>query len=497
MGRNDIDVNKTTPVDPDGTPPGPGDAYLDWAATAAEMLQYTGWGAVNGLTSSAAIFQYFKAHFNDYPGLASAGLDWWFDGQNDLAGVQGASQVTSAGGDFYPGLIDANYVLQQTNTASTMTSLDQYLRAATCCPVALLDTPPALDSSRCGDSPSIRTIQTTTPACTSPTELQPTNPSTGAPQLSFYAVNLYQVNNVLYWGLPNYSGSNPWLILNATALLSKTPGVAQPVVSTDIGINVVNNASPTILNNVVANLGTGIQVDATSATTVVGCTAYQGNTTTLTGVNNVTNNTFPMYLQPGDPLFVDAAAGNFYPAEGSSIIDSAEDSLDDRPNMITVRTPLGIPPSPILAPDRDMFGQLRSDDPSVSPPPGQGETTYKDRGAIDRVDFDGPTAALADPVDNDNAGMDRNPALNEVTIAMVGATAFPDFAVQLDDAGAGIADNTVTADTVEVFQNGNLLTSGRDYFFSYDSDESYHYAAAGHRRLGARQHVYDHFDRRH
>jgi len=30
-----------------------------------------------------------------------------------------------------------------------------------------------------------------------------------------------------------------------------------------------------------------------------------------------------MYLTASDPLFVDAAAGNFYPAEGSPIIDSA------------------------------------------------------------------------------------------------------------------------------------------------------------------------------
>ena len=108
-----------------------------------------------------------------------------------------------------------------------------------------------------------------------------------------------------------------------------------------IGINVGPNASPTLLNNVVANLDVGIQVDPTSSTTVVGTTAYQENGTNTVGVNNVTNNTFPMYLQPTDPLFVDAAAGDFYPAEGSRIIDSSLDSLPDRANMITVRAAAG------------------------------------------------------------------------------------------------------------------------------------------------------------
>ena len=144
-----------------------------------------------------------------------------------------------------------------------------------------------------------------------------------------------------------------------------------------------------------------------------------------------------------------------------------------------------------------MFGQLRIDDPSVSPPPGQGFSTYKDRGAIDRVDFEGPTAALADPVDNDDAGIDRNPAPNEVTIAMVGATAFPQFAIQLDDAGAGIADDTVTADTVQVLQDGTVLTSGRDYFFSYDSTNHTITLLPAAGVWAPDQHVYDQFDHRH
>ena len=162
----------------------------------------------------------------------------------------------------------------------------------------------------------------------------------------------------------------------------------------------------------------------------------------------------------------DAAAGNFYPAAGSRIIDSSLDSLPDRPNMITVRQPLGIPLSPILR-SLDLFGQLRSDDPSVSPPSGFDTNTFKDRGAVDRVDFAPPTASLISPLDNES-GVDLNSALNDVTVAIVRDVSYPSFTVQLTDVGAGIANSTVTSDTVQVFQDGVLLTPDKDYFFSYN-----------------------------
>ncbi len=110
------------------------------------------------------------------------------------------------------------------------------------------------------------------------------------------------------------------------------------------------------------------------------------------------------------------------------------------------------------------------DDPSVSPPFGFGQNTYKDRGAIDRVDFDGPTGFLFAPVDNDAAGIDRNPAAFEVTVAVVGDQTYPEFIIHLQDEGARIADYTVTADTVRVTRDGRELTEGRDYTFNYQDN---------------------------
>ena len=230
------------------------------------------------------------------------------------------------------------------------------------------------------------------------------------------------------------------------------------------GIQVLDNASPTLLNNIVAGLATGINVAADSNSTVVGGTVYQSNTTNTAGTGV---GSFPLVLGPTAPLFVDAANGNFYLQQGSLAIDSSINSLGDRPEMTTVRDPLGIPPSSILAPDTDLLGQTRADDPKVPPPPGLGSNVFKDRGAIDRIDFAAPIAQLTNPLDNDSSGHDRDPANNDVIIA---GEIVSYFAVQLVDYnGIGIDDNTVTTGTVQLWRNGVLLTDGLDYLFTYDS----------------------------
>lgn len=238
-----------------------------------------------------------------------------------------------------------------------------------------------------------------------------------------------------------------------------------------VGIQVTENASPTLLNNIVANLETGVSVDGTSGSTVLGGMLYQGNTTNTQGVGL---GQFPLVLGPNDPLFVNAAAGNFYLEEFSQAIDSSVDTLPDRNNYVNYISPLGIAVSPILSPDRDVTGQLRVDDPSVAPPAGFGQNVFKDRGALDRVDFGGPTASLITPRDNDANGLDENPADHDVTI---GGVPFPKFSIQLADgidpfeaqAGTGIDDTTVTPNTVTLTKDGVLLVQGIDYIFNYDA----------------------------
>jgi hypothetical protein len=237
----------------------------------------------------------------------------------------------------------------------------------------------------------------------------------------------------------------------------------------DVGILVELNASPTLLNNILAKLETGINVDASSGTTVLGGTLFQDNLTNA----NVDLGDFPILLRKGDPLFVNPDFGNFYLQAGSRAIDSSIDSLEDRPTLVTVKDSIGAPVSPILVPDVDVDGQLRVDDPSIEPPTGVGENVFKDRGALDRADFLGPNAVLLTPRDNDGDGIDVDPRQTRVVIFGT----LPRFTIQLADGndtsspldGTGADDTKVTSDTVTVTQDGAVLQEGVDYTFDYET----------------------------
>ncbi len=237
-----------------------------------------------------------------------------------------------------------------------------------------------------------------------------------------------------------------------------------------VGVQVEQNVSPTILNNIVANFTIGISVDATSQSTVVGGNVYQTNTAN----SNVGLGDFPIVLGPSEALFVNRDEGNFNLAAGSKAIDSSIDSLRDRPALVFVSQPLGVAVSPILAPAMDVTGQLRVDDPSVDTPSGLGSNVFKDRGALDRADFLGPTAALLNPLDNDANGSDLNPTL---TVVQTNNSSIRSFDLQLNDgvtetgrqAGTGVANGTVTRDAVRISRDGVQLLEGIDYIFSYDA----------------------------
>ena len=224
------------------------------------------------------------------------------------------------------------------------------------------------------------------------------------------------------------------------------------------GITVEQNASPTLLNNIVANTDNGILVDSSSSSTVIGANLFQSNN------NNGSTGSNAILLGPAAPLFVDADRGNFYLALGSQAIDSSLNRLDDRPAMVAVTSPLGIPPSPIVAPDRDLYGQLRIDDPTQAPPPGLGSNIFKDRGAVERADFDGPFATLILPEDNDLA-IDLDPALTTVLIEDFEVSRFE---IRIQDEGIGLDDRSVISSNVTLILNGTVLQAGTDYIFHFD-----------------------------
>lgn len=227
------------------------------------------------------------------------------------------------------------------------------------------------------------------------------------------------------------------------------------------GILVNDGASPTLLNNIVANFGTGIT--ATGGSIVIGSTLYQNN-----GVNsNAGLGTFPITLLPTDPLFVDAAGGNYYPAPGSRAIDSSLKSLGDNPEIVRVKTPLGGGLSPLLAPELDAYGQVRGDDDTVDTPSAQGGNVTLDRGAIDRVDFYffQPIAVLGNPEDNGANDLDPTPGRVFATIP----DDLREFRIRLDDQGIGVDDARVNSNQFVLQQDGVDLIEGIHYIWSYNS----------------------------
>jgi hypothetical protein len=249
--------------------------------------------------------------------------------------------------------------------------------------------------------------------------------------------------------------------------------------SGDVGIQVGQNSSPTILNNIIANTNTAIDVATTSGGTILNYNLYQRDAFIYspgTSIGVKATETNGIQLLANDPLFVDPLNHNFYLVAGSKAIDSALDSLQDRSSMIAVASQLGIGPSPILAPDLDLFGQLRQADPNGNS--GTGQNIFKDRGAIDRVDFTGPTVKLLKPVDN--SADDRNSAADAVKLVGIVLTKFD---LQFVDAGGiGISDAIASNPANYILTKTGSTTPlvlNTDYLFSYDATNHVaHFAAA-------------------
>ena len=288
------------------------------------------------------------------------------------------------------------------------------------------------------------------------------------------------------------------------------------------GIEVSKGANPTLMNNVFVNVqtpiirdesrvastipafgnripvpfNTGIDVHPKQGEVIIGGSIYQyvepqaarnrlgfgieASPTNLPNTGLDFNTTVPAGVQ----IFVDAQGSQFLPAPYSPIIDSSLDSLEEREAFKTIKQAMGIALSPVKAPSRDATGQLRVDDPSVAPPSGLGADVFKDRGALDRADFVGPSAQAAEPLDNDSGGVDTD---KSVSVIQLSGGVYPEFRIQLVDGfetadpfpGIGIDDSTVvgpeipgvrlTGAAITLFENGRVLREGIDYRFSYDS----------------------------
>ncbi len=290
----------------------------------------------------------------------------------------------------------------------------------------------------------------------------------------------------------------------------------------ETGILVTQGATPTLMNNVFVNVqtpivreetrvsnpgnpigsqnpvafNTGTNVAPKTSEVIIGGSIYQyvetraalnrsgfgieASPTNLPNTGLDFNTTVPSGVQ----IFVDAQGSQFLPASNSPLIDSSLDSLEERSAIKTVKQAMGIALSPVKAPARDATGQLRVDDPSVATPSGQGADVFKDRGALDRADFVGPSAQAVTPLDNDSGNVDGD---KSVSVIQLTGGVYPEFRIQLVDGfevadpfpGIGIDDSTVVGPdipgirlsgaAVTLFENGRVLTEGVDYRFNFNT----------------------------
>ncbi|MEM9826371.1 MAG: tandem-95 repeat protein [Planctomycetota bacterium] len=237
-------------------------------------------------------------------------------------------------------------------------------------------------------------------------------------------------------------------------------------VDSGTGIRVSGRSAPTLLNNVLVNLDSGINVDTTNAslTETAGNVFAEVNTPSTLPIDATS-----LVLTDATGLFVDSDRGIYIPQANSVLVDSSIQSLPDRSELFdTVKEPVGIAPSPLLAPGFDALGQLRVDGPGGGG--GAGGDSFVDRGAFERTDNIGPEARLTVPLDavgiiSTEGDADAAPAV----VRLVEDLSFPFFEVELSDDGVGIDPATVSPASVVLREDGVVLREGLDYLFGYSS----------------------------
>ena len=109
--------------------PNDDDDLMCWAAASSNVLEWTGWGKVSGMTNSDQMFTHFLDHWTDQGGMMEYGWNWWFDGVSRPGDPGWSSVDVPGGGGFYPALNFNDYYHESWSTSQAMASIDQFLHA--------------------------------------------------------------------------------------------------------------------------------------------------------------------------------------------------------------------------------------------------------------------------------------------------------------------------------------------------------------------------------
>jgi hypothetical protein len=104
------------------------DDLLCWAATGSNVLEWSGWGKVNGMTNTDQMFSHFQDHWTDQMGNIENAWIWWFYGINPMDGWVGWSQIdVPGGGNFWLSYNLDDYYHEPKGGVQTLASIDEYL----------------------------------------------------------------------------------------------------------------------------------------------------------------------------------------------------------------------------------------------------------------------------------------------------------------------------------------------------------------------------------
>lgn len=109
--------------DAEKRPSTPYDDPMCWAAAASNVLAWTGWGRVGGMTTADEIFAYYQGHWTSGGGSPNNAWQWWFDDDQPWTSIV----VHTPGGGFWPEKTFDEYYRLEGGTATAMANLDAML----------------------------------------------------------------------------------------------------------------------------------------------------------------------------------------------------------------------------------------------------------------------------------------------------------------------------------------------------------------------------------
>lgn len=136
-GISNYRIDNTSLREIDAEKSGKGDTELCWAATASNMLYWSGWGKNTGSITARReddLLDYFKSNFTDAPGYMDSALKWFFSGKYDDHGDKDAPKLKKIdGGGFFKSVAGSNYLKVNSNPLTVMDSIVNNLKAGDIC----------------------------------------------------------------------------------------------------------------------------------------------------------------------------------------------------------------------------------------------------------------------------------------------------------------------------------------------------------------------------